>query len=47
MIDSPENSPRTEVAVRIVVLCRADREALKADVSREETGMCTRGSTGV
>ena len=43
----PRNLPRTEVAVRIMVFCRAGPETVKADVPWEETGMSTRGSPGV
>ncbi len=43
----PRNLPRTEVAVRIMVFCRAGLETVKADVPWEETGMRTRGGTGV
>lgn len=41
------NALRTEVAVRVVVCCRAAPQAAKADVPWEVTGVSTRGSTGV
>jgi hypothetical protein len=38
---------RTEVAVRVIVVCRAGLDVVKADVLWEETSKCTRETAGV
>ena len=44
---SPENLPRTEIAVRNIARRRATVNLVKADVRREETSKSTSGATGV